>query len=249
MLVSGQGQFILASAVDWFTLFTSTPVIECPPQLNVALNAVYFIDAQQDWAVGRDGTLLFTSDRGQSWQLQSRGASPWLPSLLSKQQSRQQNETSTKGVSLRADDGGKTWQIHNGDALEGVEAFSDNRDVPRGWVAGPEGRILLTSDAGKTWVLANQAYSRWPALWNYAAVLFALAIAALPLKAVAISTPHGLRIEERGQSDHPVETQREDKLDFWPVSQALSKFLRNRHTQPPLTVAMTGVCGRWWSRL
>ncbi len=66
---------------------------------------------------------------------------------------------------------------------------------------------------------------------------------------MTISLRHGLRIEERGQSDRPVETELEDKLDFWPVSQALSRFLRNRHTQPPLTVAITGAWGSGKSSL
>jgi predicted KAP-like P-loop ATPase len=31
----------------------------------------------------------------------------------------------------------------------------------------------------------------------------------------------------------------EDKLNFWPVNLALSRFLCNRNTEPPLTVAIT----------
>ncbi len=213
------------------------------------LLAMSFIDAEQGLAVGRDGTLLFTNDSGQSWQLQSSGASPWLQSLVSKQNSPQQNEAVTMAATLSVDNEGKHWRINNSGALKGVESLSYIRDVQRGWAVEPAGRFLITTDAGKSWIPSVEPYSRWPAPWYYAAVLFALAIAAAPLKAVAISLRHGLGIEERGQSDRPVETQLEDKLDFWPVSQALSRFLRNRHTQPPLTVAITGAWGSGKSSL
>ena len=213
------------------------------------LLAVSFADAEQGWAVGRDGTLLFSDDGGQSWQLQSSGTSPWLQSLVSKQNSPQQNGASAKDTSLEIDSDGKYWQINNSDVLEGVERSSYNADVEREWAVEPTGRILITTDTGATWTPVVEPYSRWPAPWYYAAVLFALAVAAAPLKAVTISLRHGLRIEERGQSDRPVETQLEDKLDFWPVSQALSRFLRNRHTQPPLTVAITGAWGSGKSSL
>ncbi|RLA38660.1 MAG: hypothetical protein DRQ64_08445, partial [Gammaproteobacteria bacterium] len=211
--------------------------------------AVSFADAQQGWAVGRDGTLLFTNDSGQSWQLQSSGASPWLQSLVSEQNSPQQKKVDTKAATLSVDDEAKQWRINNSDALEGVESLSYIRDVERGWAVEPAGRFLITTGAGVTWTPSVEPYSRWPAPWYYVAVLFALAVAAAPLKAVAISLRNGLGIEERGQSDRPVETQLEDKLDFWPVSQALSRFLRNRHTQPPLTVAITGAWGSGKSSL
>ncbi|MEZ0123778.1 MAG: YCF48-related protein [Candidatus Reddybacter sp.] len=213
------------------------------------LLAVSFIDAEQGWVVGRDGSLLFTSDSGQSWQLQSSGVSPWLQFLVSKQDSSQQNGETTKAATLSVDDEAKHWRINNSDALEGVESLSYTRDVQRGWAVEPAGRFLITTDAGVNWVPSVEPYGRWPAPWYYAAVLFALVIAAAPLKAVAISLRNGLGIEERGQSDRPVETQLEDKLDFWPVSQALSRFLRNRHTQPPLTVAITGAWGSGKSSL
>ena len=213
------------------------------------LLAVSFADAEQGWAVGRDGTLLFSNDGAHTWQLQSSGASPWLQSLVSKQNSPQQNGASTKDASLEIDSDAKHWRINNSGALVGVESLSYNTDVQRGWAVDPAGRFLITADVGKTWTPVVEPYSRWPAPWYYAAVLFALLIAAAPLKAVTISLRHGLRIEERGQSDRPVETQLEDKLDFWPVSQALSRFLRNRHTQPPLTVAITGAWGSGKSSL
>ena len=213
------------------------------------LLAVSFADAEQGWAVGRDGTLLFTNDSGQSWQLQSSGTSPWLQSLVSEQNSPQQNKVGAKPATLSIDERAKQWTINNSGALEGVESLSYIRDVSRGWAVEPAGRLLITTDVGKTWTSVVEPYSRWPAPWYYVAVLFALAVAAAPLKAETINLRHGLRIEERGQSDRPVETQLEDKLDFWPVSQALSKFLRNRHTQPPLTVAITGAWGSGKSSL
>ena len=212
------------------------------------LLAVSFADAQQGWAVGRDGTLLFSRDNGQSWELQSAGVSPWFQSLASQPDSRQQNIDLAVAAALRTDDG-VVWRIANSAALGGVDGLSYKRDVQRGWAVGPEGRFFVTRDAGKTWAPPVEPYSRWPALWYYAAVLFALLIAAAPIRAVAIGIRQGLRIEERGQSDRPVETELEDKLDFWPVSQALSKFLRNRHTQPPLTVAITGAWGSGKSSL
>ncbi|MBQ0721216.1 MAG: hypothetical protein KBT88_04530 [Gammaproteobacteria bacterium] len=228
------------------------------------LLAVSFADALQGWAVGKGGTLLFTNDSGANWQLQSSGTSPWFQSLafpqaiqqqnaqqqsVQQQSAQKQNVASAEGASLNRGESGASWHLQNKAALAGVEALSLHRDVQRGWAAGPEGHFFTTNDAGDTWTLVQQDYSRWPAPWYYAAVLVSLLLALAPIKAVAMLKRQGLGIEERGETDLPIETQLQDKLDFWPVSQALSKFLRNRNTQPPLTVAITGAWGSGKSSL
>lgn len=44
-------------------------------------------------------------------------------------------------------------------------------------------------------------------------------------------------------SDAPIAMARNDHLNFMPIARSLSQFLRNAHTSPPLTIAITGQWG------
>ncbi len=137
-----------------------------------------------------------------------------------------------------------------GRALYALWVFSDREVI----VAGEDGAMFKTRDAGATWEPLTR--NCWPEeKW---ASLFALHLPA-PWCWVGLVALSGLGwarwrrlppvIEERDAiagelaSDRPLAPGEIDRLNFQPLVQGLSAYLRNTATQAPLTLAVTGAWG------
>lgn len=129
-----------------------------------------------------------------------------------------------------------------------------------GWAAtgwndgGPEGgrpEIMQTADGGETW--QRLSYRHRPAPWVLYLVLpgfvFALLGAGQAYMDVRSAQPPKESVEDVAASDAPIGWNDRDALGLQPIARALSKFLRNRNTEPPLTFAVTGVWGTGKSSL
>lgn len=119
------------------------------PRAPQDLNGVWFADDRQGWAVGALGTILHTTDGGQSWTAQ---ATPTAESLSSLTFVDLQNGwvVGSGGTVLRTDDSGQTWTIHSTQSSAWLDAvtFLDTR---RGWAVGGGGLVLHTLDGGLSW--------------------------------------------------------------------------------------------------
>ncbi|WP_020683526.1 WD40/YVTN/BNR-like repeat-containing protein [Marinobacterium rhizophilum] len=122
--------------------------------VSVLLTAVHFVDAQQGWAVGHDGTVLHSADGGASWSLQLDGNE--LNTLRVKQL-----EAELEALRLDAEAAPMV--------LEALEyALEDARftqeegphmplldvwfaDSQHGFVLGAYGQLLRTLDGGRSW--------------------------------------------------------------------------------------------------
>ncbi len=135
--------------------------------------------------------------------------------------------------------------------------FQDNGIgwVSSGWNDGNEESdrpvILQTTDAGAHW--ERLSYRYLPAPWTlYGAlpgILFAFyGVAASYRQLRTIGAPRP-GIEDIGASDQPIGWNDPDVLGLKPLARALSRFLRNRSTEPPLTIAVTGQWGSGKSSL
>ncbi len=112
------------------------------------LNGVSFVDSQTGWVVGNLGTLLATTDGGESWSAQEVGAidlaavdfvnaaSGWT--------------VGAGGVILHTADGGATWSSQASGTAEPLTDV-DFVDAASGWAVGANGVILHTADGGATW--------------------------------------------------------------------------------------------------
>lgn len=141
--------------------------------------------------------------------------------------------------------------------LNGVDFLSDGKT---GWVVGADGTILLTEDSGQHWFHqtrgrraaefdSGETYAVSFPPWYYLTWL----VWTLPL------IPALIRQKERPQvrqsvadlfvSDRPLEKGDPDPLNLNAVANGLARFLRNRNTRPPLTVAITGEWGTGKSSL
>jgi hypothetical protein len=140
-------------------------------------------------------------------------------------------------------------------------------DTPTsGWAVAADGKVWQSADAGRSWVQEMPAYSRTPAPWYYVSLALVLAFLApavpRPVKesaAVAgspepVTSAKGSAVDAPKSvgavanilvSDKPLEEPdpRVDMLELNAIALALSNFLRNENTRPPLTIAVTAKWG------
>jgi len=120
------------------------------------LTSVFFIDQRRGWAVGHDGTVLGSSDGGESWQVlrEMRGQDQVLMSVWFEN-AEHGLAVGQFGLALETHDGGKTWAERSLVAGEAGEGHLLQL-VPVGngvlLVAGEAGSILRSVDAGAHWV-------------------------------------------------------------------------------------------------
>jgi len=125
------------------------------------LQAVCFLDRDHGWAAGGLGTVLHTTDGGETWSVQASGTRYILEDICFIDHRRgwavggwpRDSEVALEGgmgVILATDDGGRTWTKQlDGEAtwLSAVH-FVDER---HGWAVGEYGCVLHTTDGGATW--------------------------------------------------------------------------------------------------
>ncbi|WP_284268960.1 KAP family P-loop NTPase fold protein [Bradyrhizobium iriomotense] len=132
-------------------------------------------------------------------------------------------------------------------------------DQQFGWISsgwndgneeGPLPAIFQTSDSGKTWerLFYRSHYAPWVlffAMPGFTLAFFATAIAWRDFRDSRIDEG----IAAVGTSDTPIGWRDLDVLGMKPLALALSRFVRNTSTTPPLTIAITGPWGTGKSSL
>ena len=151
------GNGIAAITGDPLTINTDLPLDTWVSQTSALLTSailsdVYFIDSDNGWAVGSDGTIIATDDGGTTWINQP---SPDSTDLYGVHfiNSTHGWVVGKSGLILTTDNGGIKWnyqeQIETYPTLNSVHFVDQNN----GWAAGDGGTVLATSDGGVTWVL------------------------------------------------------------------------------------------------
>ncbi len=132
-----------AEAQQWNSVETGT---------DSSLHSVYFVDRNSGWIVGNNGTILHTSDGGDSWNEQNSNSTENLNRVYFFD-----NFTGwiagDNNLVLFTEDGGKQWSERRPSSVSDQHiidiSFADWR---RGWVAGgPGGHIYYTDNSGITW--------------------------------------------------------------------------------------------------
>ena len=127
---------------------------EVPTQNH--LRSVYFTDSLYGWVVGDTGTILHTTDGGETWTIQDPGTvNPVMFVFFLDRQHGWALSWSLQGffgtLILSTSDGGETW-LH-------VTYPEDNifmhvitfRDLQNGWMGGAPHALVRTTDGGQTW--------------------------------------------------------------------------------------------------
>ncbi len=112
-------------------------------------NAITFVGTSRGWAVGNDGTIIFTTDGGSTWTAQAvpAGLENTVFYGVSFIDAQRGWVVGGNGTILRTSNGGMSWtKLNSGTAndLLGVTF----KDALNGWVVGNQGTILKTTTGG-----------------------------------------------------------------------------------------------------
>jgi len=113
--------------------------------------SVYFLDAQQAWAVGAAGQIYHTADGGQNWkrQLGEQQLDNFRDVLFYDDQNGW--IAGDGGTLLETQDGGQTWkQLASRTRQRVVGVHFTSLEPKWGWAMQRDGTVLYTTD-GKTW--------------------------------------------------------------------------------------------------
>ena len=210
-----------------------------------ALRSVAFVDAKTGWAVGDGGTILHTTDGGQSWNPQASKSGGLLQSVAFVD-AMTGWAAGNGGVILHTTDGGQSWNPQTSKS-RGYLFSVAFVDAKTGWVVGADDTILHTTDGGQSWVSPH--YRRYFAPWYYGSLAFVFIFLVPALRKPPPEQQSLPSIEAAMASDRPLRSGELDVLNLGQIAFALSRFLRNENTQPPLTIAITGDWGTGKSSL
>ena len=129
------------------------------------LHAVYFLDQNRGWVAGSGGTLLETSDGGQTWRKLlpltkdtlrdvyfADEKTGWLVAERDVLKLKTNDEPRT--YLLKTEDGGFSWRrvYLNGSDVNARLVRAVFADAERGWVFGETGVVFATRDGGAHWI-------------------------------------------------------------------------------------------------
>lgn len=137
--------FSFAQAPDWEW---QNPL----PTANDPLD-IHVFDLQNAIVVGNRGTILKTTNGGQTWEQKLSNTVETLHSV-SFINSQIGWAVGSQNTILRTLDGGNTWNTQNGGTAE-TYLEVHFYDFQNGWIAGTTGTILKTSDGGASWTPQN----------------------------------------------------------------------------------------------
>lgn len=118
------------------------------------LRGVFFLDSNLGWIVGVNGTILRTTDGGNTWTPQESGTSYDLRGVTFVDLATGW-AVGDVGTILHTTDGGVNWTPQDSVGINSLTALSFV-DSATGWVVGGKA-IFHTTDGGATWALQNPA--------------------------------------------------------------------------------------------
>lgn len=194
------------------------------------------------------GTVIVaTTDAGRTWKAQYAKKTVALRSVSFRADGNHGWAVGSRGTVVSTIDGGQTWTPQNSGTQVLLNSIAFQANGEQGWAVGDGGVIITTTDGGKNWKYA-ESYARYPAPWYWLAVLIAAGLAwlAWAMRPTGIA---GHSVADIAASDAEVRLPINDKLEFGGLARGISRFLRNRETRPPLTLAITGDWGSGKSSL
>ena len=208
---------------------------------KAGLSSMHFLaDGQRGWAVGDDGTLLATRDGGDKWEPQSSDNEAHLTSVHFLADGQRGWAVGDDGTLLATRDGGDKWVSQSSGRDTFFNSVNFSADGRIGFIVG-NGVILRSNDGGATWQMPQ--YHRGLAPWFYAAWLGILLLTVIALL-VERKIRREITVADLLVSDEPVTNPENDRLGHRELVGALSAFLRNRRTLPPLSVAIVAPWGK-----
>ncbi len=122
---------------------------------------VYFLNNDTGWVVGREGTILKTTDAGMSWQQQHSNVTTDINDIFMVNERvgwalTWENFVDTATFYgtriLKTTNGGEIWKTEDFSTPEKFLHAITFLDSLKGWVGGSEGILYQTIDGGVTWI-------------------------------------------------------------------------------------------------
>ena len=247
---TGDGKALWAVGSNGAILHTTDGGLSWQPQTNADRNTLLSVygnvDGKALWAVGTNGVILHTVDGGQSWQPQTNADKNTLWSIYGIGDGKTLWAAGFNGTILRTTNGGQSWQSQintDQNALWSIYGTGDGKTL---WAVGFNGAILHTTDGGASWTSLRKShpYDYRPALWVW--LMLAGAIGLIVTGSVRLARPVPApkpSIENAGLSDQAATKLDQDLLDVADTVRGMAEFLRNRNTEPPVTISVEGQWG------
>lgn len=118
------------------------------------LKDVKFVTPEKGWAVGNNGTILKTTDKGETWLVYETGVQSDIRAV-SFSDSLHGWAVGENGLILKTTNGGADWQVLASGSVEVLTSVYFVNSL-KGCVVGSNGTILRTTNGGNTW---NTSYS------------------------------------------------------------------------------------------
>ena len=150
--------FLILLLVTSQSLFTQAKweLVLPPSPTSNQLVSLDFIDETTGWAVGEYGTILKTTDAGETWRIIEIPQLNYLRDVYFPTESTGYI-VGEDGLILKSIDSGETWfeqSIRFTNDLHRVRF----RDEKTGWIVGEKGLILYTTDGGENWDQQNSHF-------------------------------------------------------------------------------------------
>jgi photosystem II stability/assembly factor-like uncharacterized protein len=210
-------------------------------------------DGTRLWVAGSRGRLAASADAGRTWRRQPTGTEAVLNDVEFLPDALRGWAVGHEGTLIASRDGGTTWSAQASGSTAHLRAIQILADGKRGFVAGDAATLLGTADGGDTWA-ALAPYSRNPPPWSLLALACSASLFAFVITLGRFRAEPGtdgdstLLPQQRGAlarllDDRPLTDLDKDLLGHRPAVLALSAFMRNRDTEPKLTIAITAPWG------
>ncbi len=116
------------------------------------LYSVYFIDANHGWVVGREGTILYTTNGGARWTKQSYMDKTTFYGVYFLDINRGWI-VGQNGTILSTTNGGAKWNVQTDPKQKSFLRDVFFTSPTKGWIVGTQGLIMHTTNGGETWMV------------------------------------------------------------------------------------------------
>lgn len=129
-------------------------------QDNGFYHSIHFINENHGWAVGDSGIIIYSEDKGKTWNYQESGTE------ISLQDVQFINETTgwivgSNNTILKTNNGGQNWiikEIQSDISKTFISLCFIDKNI--GWIVDNYGGILHTTDSGNTWTFQD-SHTHW----------------------------------------------------------------------------------------
>jgi photosystem II stability/assembly factor-like uncharacterized protein len=121
---------------------------------NVSYYDVIFIESE-GWAVGENGTIIHSSNAGETWTPQISNTENALHAVCFTVNGLNGWAVGNNGTILYTSNGGATWYAQTSNVMSALMNVHFN-NAYEGWAVGTGGAIVYTEDGGNKWINQSQ---------------------------------------------------------------------------------------------